>query len=353
MDKPARRISGLARFRRRDLPRGNEAGRGRAAVPRADEHIRNEDAAARLGEWAPWKPHCVGGSEAADRACFPGAVSRDHNRVHPISQAAFAYYHDSVPGAKFGAMAKKVMVQRPFDGPRRLVAERIAELGLDMANLSRELGHNHAYLQQYVRYAIPSQLKEDDRHRLAALLRVDQRALKPGGEFPGLDRSPDDGIPPLDPRLPGDVRDAPQVRFGAAQLRPENVPVRGVVRGGQGGSFELNIGDPIEYVRRPLSLIGKGEIYALHVESDSMAPRYEPGEIILVWAKRPALIGRDVVVQLRPSHDGENPRAYLKRLIRRNDKELVLEQFNPRKTMSLKMKDVISVHLVLTRDEML
>ena len=249
-------------------------------------------------------------------------------------------------------MAKKVMVQRPLDGPRRLVAERIAELGLDMANLSRELGHNHAYLQQYVRYAIPSQLKEDDRHRLAALLRVDQRALKPGGEIAGFSESSGAEIAPLDARAPGEVRDAPQVRFAGAQMRPENVAVRGVVRGGQGGAFELNIGEPMEYVRRPLSLIGKGEIYALHVESDSMAPRYEPGEIILVWAQRPALIGRDVVVQLRPSHDGENPRAYLKRIIRRNDKELILEQFNPRKTMSLKMKDVISVHMVLTRDEM-
>jgi phage repressor protein C with HTH and peptisase S24 domain len=248
-------------------------------------------------------------------------------------------------------MAKKVMVQRPLDGPRRLVAERIAELGLDMANLSRELGHNHAYLQQYVRYAIPTQLKEDDRHRLAALLRVDQRALKPGGaEIAGFAESAE--IAPLDAGAPGEVRDAPQVRFAGAQLRPENVPVRGVVRGGQGGSFELNIGDPIEYVRRPISLTGKGEIYALHVESDSMAPRYEPGEIILVWAQRPALIGRDVVVQLRPDHDGENPRAYLKRLLKRNDKDLTLEQFNPKKTLSLKMKDVISVHMVLTRDEM-
>jgi len=236
------------------------------------------------------------------------------------------------------------MVQRPLDGPRRLIAERIAELGLDMANLSRELGHNHAYLQQYIRYAIPSQLKEDDRHRVAARLGLDQRSLKPGGDL--------SEIAPLDAGAPGEVRSAPQVRFGA-QFRPENVAVRGVVRGGQGGSFELNVGDPIEYVRRPLSLIGKGEIYALHVESDSMAPRYEPGEIILVWAQRPALIGRDVVVQLRPSHDGENPRAYLKRLIKRNDKDLILEQFNPRKTMSLKMKDVISVHMVLTRDEML
>jgi phage repressor protein C with HTH and peptisase S24 domain len=248
-------------------------------------------------------------------------------------------------------MAKKVMVQRPLDGPRRLVAERIAELGLDMANLSRELGHNHAYLQQYVRYAIPTQLKEDDRHRLAALLRVDQRALKAGGGTNSFAESAE--IAPFDPGAPGEVRGAPQIHFAAAQLRPENVPVRGVVRGGQGGSFELNIGDPIEYVRRPMSLVGKGEIYALHVESDSMAPRYEPGEIILVWARRPALIGRDVVVQLRPGHEGENPRAYLKRLIRRNDKELVLEQFNPRKTMSLKMKEVISVHMVLTRDEML
>src|SRR5262249_30172126 len=159
-------------------------------------------------------------------------------------------------------------------GPRRLVTERIAELGLDLANVSRELGHNHAYLQQYVRYAIPAQLKEDDRHRLAALLGVDQRVLKPGGGDSAGE------IAPLDARAPGEVRAAPPVRLAGAQFRPENVPVRGTVRGGQGGAFELNVGEPIDYVRRPLSLIGKGEIYALHVESDSMAPRYEPGEIV-------------------------------------------------------------------------
>ena len=118
-------------------------------------------------------------------------------------------------------MAKKVMVQRPLDGPRRLVAERIAELGLDMANLSRELGHNHAYLQQYVRYAIPTQLKEDDRHRLAALLRVDQRALKPAGgaEIAGLAEPTSGELDPLDTGAPADVRDAPQVRAGETYLR--------------------------------------------------------------------------------------------------------------------------------------
>src|SRR5262249_30036219 len=125
----------------------------------------------------------------------------------PICQAAFAYYPTQSRNARFGGMAKKVMVQRPLDGPRRLVTERIRELGLDLANVSRELGHNHAYLQQYVRYAIPAQLKEDDRHRLAALLGVDQRVLKPGGGDSAGE------VAPLDARAPGEVRDAPHVRL--------------------------------------------------------------------------------------------------------------------------------------------
>lgn len=141
----------------------------------------------------------------------------------------------------------------------------------------------------------------------------------------------------------------------ASALRPgvNDVPVLGVVRGGSDGAFELNMDDPLDYVRRPLSVTGRGEIYAVHIDGISMVPAFRPGETALVWAKRPALIGRDVVIQVRPDVEGDNPKAYLKTLIKRTSTELVVQQYTPHKIFTFKLKDVISVHMVLTRDEMI
>jgi phage repressor protein C with HTH and peptisase S24 domain len=247
----------------------------------------------------------------------------------------------------------------------------MAALGLDMAGVSRRLGHNHAYIQQFVTKGKPQSLPEETRIALAGILGLDERQLRiqrrPRAASQDLRGAPEeeriyltttarelrtalreeDGLPERP-----NVRPAPEIRLARPAERPENVPVRGTVRGGSEGSFELNMGETIEYVRRPISLVGKGEVYALYVEGDSMAPRYEPGEIVLVYAARPPVIGRDVVIQVRPKVEGDNPQAYLKRLVRRTDREITVEQFNPRKTRTFKLADVLSIHLVLTRDEM-
>jgi len=255
-----------------------------------------------------------------------------------------------------------------MDPVRQMVADRIAALGLDMAGVSRRLGLNHAYIQQFVTKRKPRALPEETRLALAEILGVDERLLRIArrAPAPGL-ASPKGGRDPIylttaprelaadeerGPIETPNVRAAPDVRLARVAARPETVPVRGTVRGGSEGSFELNMAEPIEYVRRPVSTIGRGDIYALYVEGTSMAPRYEPGEIILVYAQRPPIIGRDVVIQMKPRHEGDNPLAYLKRLVRRTDREITVEQFNPRKTRSFRLADVISIHLVLTRDEM-
>jgi phage repressor protein C with HTH and peptisase S24 domain len=257
-----------------------------------------------------------------------------------------------------------------MDPVRKLVVDRIAALGLDMAGVSRRLGLNHAYIQQFVTKGKPQVLPEETRRALAGLLGVDEQLLRiqrrPRGNAAALSSAANSATNSPGERIylttalreeeysfdRPNVRPAPDVRLARPADRPENVPVRGTVRGGHDGSFELNLGDAIEYVRRPLSLIGKGEIYALYVEGDSMAPRYEPGEIVLVYAQRPPVIGRDVVIQVRPRVEGDNPQAYLKRLVRKSDREITVEQFNPRKTRTFKTADVLSIHLVLTRDEM-
>ncbi|RIA44086.1 hypothetical protein DFR49_2323 [Hephaestia caeni] len=60
---------------------------------------------------------------------------------------------------------------------RRNLAELIRARDASMAELSRLLGRNEAYLQQFIRRGSPERLDEDDRLRLAQYFNVDERLL--------------------------------------------------------------------------------------------------------------------------------------------------------------------------------
>jgi phage repressor protein C with HTH and peptisase S24 domain len=151
---------------------------------------------------------------------------------------------------------------------------------------------------------------------------------------------------------PSNIREAPDLRLDHARNEANRIPVYGTARGGSEGTFELNTGDVIEWRSRPPQLKDKGDIFGLYVEGDSMAPRYEDGELVLVYQKRPVVPGRDLVIQMKIHADGENPRAYLKRLVSKNSEQIVVEQFNPPKRRTIKMAEIESLHLVLDRSEM-
>src|SRR6478609_5600042 len=60
----------------------------------------------------------------------------------------------------------------------RLVLERLcAERGEDFAGLSRMLGRNAAYIQQFVRRGVPRRLGEDERRKLARYFGVSETLL--------------------------------------------------------------------------------------------------------------------------------------------------------------------------------
>nr|WP_295370298.1 S24 family peptidase [uncultured Sphingosinicella sp.] len=64
----------------------------------------------------------------------------------------------------------------------RAVLERLAnERGEDLAGLSRLLGRNAAYIQQYIKRGTPKRLAEQDRRLLARYFDVDEALLAPPG----------------------------------------------------------------------------------------------------------------------------------------------------------------------------
>lgn len=149
---------------------------------------------------------------------------------------------------------------------RSALAALIVERREDYAGLSRLIGRNPAYIQQYVRRGSPRRLDERDRRTLADYFGVDESAL--GGPAPPVaevtsariaaKRRGLVAVPRYDVRAaagPGALPDAERtiddLRFSAAMLR------------------ELGVGRPAA-----LSLI--------RVEGDSMQPTLGPGDDILV-----------------------------------------------------------------------
>ena len=72
--------------------------------------------------------------------------------------------------------------------PRKVLERLCAERGEDFAGLSRLLGKNPAYIQQFIRRGTPRRLREDERRKLARYFGVSESLL--GGRDDGADAPP-------------------------------------------------------------------------------------------------------------------------------------------------------------------
>ena len=146
-----------------------------------------------------------------------------------------------------------------MESARATLQRLIEERGEDYSGLSRLLGRNSAYVQQFIKRGTPKRLAEQDRKRLAKYFEVDEEVL--GGEKaepPANDRAAPVAVPLLDigasagpGALAGDEQARAHVAFDPAWLRS-------VASGGPDG----------------LSII--------RVDGDSMVPSLAHGDEILV-----------------------------------------------------------------------
>ncbi|WP_275790490.1 XRE family transcriptional regulator [Pararhizobium gei] len=133
---------------------------------------------------------------------------------------------------------------------------------------------------------------------------------------------------------------------------PKDVPVLGQTVGGDDGNFFFN-GQTIDYFRRPPGAANMRDIYGLFVTGTSMWPRFEDGEPIYASPSRLPAIGDYVVIQLRQRDEGSAPDSYIKRLVRRNGSKIIVEQFNPAKTIEYERDDIVSMHRVVPLIELI
>jgi phage repressor protein C with HTH and peptisase S24 domain len=157
----------------------------------------------------------------------------------------------------------------------RLVLERLcAERGEDFAGLSRMLGRNAAYIQQYVRRGVPKRLKEEERRKLARYFSVPETLL---------------GGPPESERAPPGL------------LTVKRHPVS--VSAGPGAVVTEELGKPYfafdERWLKALTPSQPSKLSIVRVEGDSMAPTLNPGDDILVDLGDAAERLRDGIYVLR------------------------------------------------------
>jgi phage repressor protein C with HTH and peptisase S24 domain len=140
----------------------------------------------------------------------------------------------------------------------RIVLERLcAERGEDFAGLSRMLGRNPAYIQQFVRRGVPKKLREEERRKLARYFSISEAVL--GGP--------------------------PEIEQGPAGLVPiVRSPVR--VSAGPGAIVSEEEGKPYfafdDRWLKAMTATPASRLSIIRVEGDSMSPTLSPGDDILV-----------------------------------------------------------------------
>lgn len=159
--------------------------------------------------------------------------------------------------------------------PRAMLEQLIRERGEDYVGLSRLLGRNPAYIQQYIKRKTPRRLAEEDRRLLARYFGVDEALL---GGTPRV--AADEALVSV-PRL--DIH----ASAGPGALEAEE---RRLGRIGFDSTWLQRLG---------LSGGGPGRLSLIRVDGDSMSPTLSDGDEILVDRDDGAGRLRDGVYVLR------------------------------------------------------
>jgi phage repressor protein C with HTH and peptisase S24 domain len=141
--------------------------------------------------------------------------------------------------------------------PRAVLERLCTERGEDFAGLSRMLGRNPAYIQQFVRRGVPKRLKEEERRKLARYFSISEALL---------------GGPPEEPRAPD----------GLISIKRHPV----FASAGPGAIVNEGFAKPYfgfdERWLKALTATPAANLSIVRVEGDSMSPTLNDGDDILV-----------------------------------------------------------------------
>jgi hypothetical protein len=160
--------------------------------------------------------------------------------------------------------------------PREALARLLKEKGEDYAGLSRLIGKNPAYIQQFIKRGTPRKLDEDDRRTIARYLGVNEALLGGPSEPQGDDRT-------------GGMIKVPRLDVGASAGH-------GAVNESEAAVSHIAF-DP-KWLRQ-LCKGGTNHLSFIRVQGDSMSPTLADGDDILVDGADGADRLRDGIYVLR------------------------------------------------------
>lgn len=138
------------------------------------------------------------------------------------------------------------------------------------------------------------------------------------------------------PREPDEARAALTTAISAANLiGRRDLPIYASAQGGADGMTVIP--EPIDWVDRPADLLHAKEAFGVYLLGDSMHPRFEQGDMVIVSPALPPAQGNDVLICAHKP-DGETT-ALVKRLLRVERDAWYVEQFNPPKKYRLPKTD--------------
>ncbi len=168
------------------------------------------------------------------------------------------------------------------DDPRAVLEAAIQQRGEDYSSLSRLIGRNAAYIQQFIKRGVPRRLAEDDRRQLSRYLSIPEEKLggpRRANTFPADDMRGQDGglviVPRLDVRASAGHGASDQSERAIARFGFHPLWLREITGGSAAG----------------LSMI--------RVSGDSMSPTLADGDEILIDSADAAERLRDGIYVLR------------------------------------------------------
>lgn len=177
-------------------------------------------------------------------------------------------------GQEEGHAERKGLSPAAEDPVRARLRALVAARGEDFSGLSRLIGRNPSYIQQFLTRGTPRRLAEEDRRRLATHFGVDEAEL--GAPAPAASSGP-----PGHRLLPAGADSAADAHFGPRDWLL--IPFLGRT----GAPMEDEPHDAIAFAAGFLRALGAGRtgaLAAVRVEGDTMAPTLLPGDQLLLDA---------------------------------------------------------------------
>lgn len=238
-----------------------------------------------------------------------------------------------------------------MDVVRKLILDRLNDLGLKMSEASIKIGKNHAYLQQFLKRGIPAQLPEDVRGAIAELLKVPEDDLRgtsaklPKREYVKSNIPNESLVAPESTAVivPINKHNPPGTTPGAQLFGERDLPVFGTAQGGEGAILLTN--EAVDWVLRPDSLLRVKDGYGIIVTGDSMSPEHKSGSTALVNPHLPPRAG-DACIFRSHADDGA-VKICIKELVRQTEDAWHVRQHNPPKSITLKKAEWQVCHVTV------